>query len=746
MNERTIFMEALEKDSNSERAAYLDVVCGDDPDLRLRVELLLQSDKDAGEFLDKPIPERLAGPARDDNRGGLTASSVDNRLAFLAVSDTPGSLSRLGHYEVLEIVGRGGMEVVLKALDEKLQRTVAIKAMAPELAAALTARKRFVREARAAAAVRDEHVIDIHAVEDSDPVPYLVMEYVSGVSLQQRLDEGRPLGLAEILRIGSQVAAGLAAAHRQGLVHRDIKPANILLENGVPRVKLTDFGLARAVDDASLTLAGVVAGTPRYMAPEQADGGPVDHRSDLFGLGSVLYAMAAGHPPFTGDSTASVLRRVAEAAPRPLREANPNVPDWLEDIVARLHARNPDDRFQSAEEVAELLGRHLAHLQQPARVARPAPVRLPAKVGGRRGRRLAWVTVLCAFAGLGLAEATGATRLRSAVTGLIHRDAAGPVPSVSKPPPGEIARFEGHKHHVWTVVYHPAGRLALSGGWDGTVRLWELETRKEVGRLGGDLKRTTAVAFSPDGGRALTGGSDGFVRLWDVESRQELHRFEGLQFVNSMAFVDNRRALFGGWSYEATERGNVPTDCEIRMVDLETHQELSRFKGHTGRVMRLAVSPDGTRLLSGANSWDKSGKPHDTTMRLWDIATGEEIGRFEGHKRGIGGVAFSPDGRRALSCSIDETVRLWDVETRIEIRQLIDHNLWVDNVAFTTDGHHAVGSGGSPHIWVWNVETGRVVQVLTGHTNQVPALALSPDGTRALSGGYDRTMRLWQLP
>ena len=160
-------------------------------------------------------------------------------------------------------------------------------------------------------------MVDIHAVAEANGVPYLVMEYVSGRSLQDRLDQNGPLELIQILRIGMQTAAGLAKAHAQGLIHRDIKPANILLENGVPRVKITDFGLARAVDDASLTQSGVVAGTPQYMAPEQARGEPVDHRADLFSLGSVLYAMCTGQPPFRAGNTVAVLRQVAEETPRP---------------------------------------------------------------------------------------------------------------------------------------------------------------------------------------------------------------------------------------------------------------------------------------------------------------------------------------------------------------------------------------------------------------------------------------------
>src|SRR5204863_10215328 len=172
------------------------------------------------------------------------------------------------------------MGIVLRAFDAKLHRVVAIKVMAAQLATSATARKRFTREAQAAAAVSHDHIVTIHAVEEANGLPYLVMQYVAGQSLQDRLDKEGPLDLPEVLRIGMQAAAGLAAAHAHGIVHRDVKPANILLENGVERVKLTDFGLARAIDDASLTQSGVIAGTPQYMSPEQAEGQPADHRSD----------------------------------------------------------------------------------------------------------------------------------------------------------------------------------------------------------------------------------------------------------------------------------------------------------------------------------------------------------------------------------------------------------------------------------------------------------------------------------
>jgi serine/threonine protein kinase len=278
------------------------------------------------------------------------------------------------------------MGVVLKAFDAGLNRPVAIKVLAPYFASSGAARKRFNREGRAAAAVVHPHIVAIHNVASWKGLPYLVMSYVAGRSLQERLDSDGPLEVKEILRIGMQTASGLAAAHAQGLVHRDVKPANILLENGVGRVWLTDFGLARAVDDASLTQSGVIAGTPQYMAPEQAQGHAVDHRADLFSLGSTLYAMCTAHAPFRAESAMAVLRRVCDDQPRPLRSLNPDVPVWLAAIISKLHAKKPAERFQTAAEVAELFEKCLAHVQQPE--SNPLPRELSGLLPPPRKRHL----------------------------------------------------------------------------------------------------------------------------------------------------------------------------------------------------------------------------------------------------------------------------------------------------------------------------------------------------------------------
>jgi serine/threonine protein kinase len=290
---------------------------------------------------------------------------------LLSPASHPEMMGRIGRYEVERLIGSGGMGIVFKAIDTELNRPVAIKILAPYLAGSGPARQRFAREARAAAAVVHEHVVPIHNVETDGQSPYLVMRYVAGESLQARIDRQGSLEVCEILRIANQVASGLSAAHSHGLVHRDIKPSNILVESGVDRSLITDFGLARAADDASLTNTGYHPGTPQYMSPEQAVGDAIDARSDLFSLGSVMFTMCTGRPPFRAETSYGILRRITDTQPRNIQESNPLVPTWLCGIIDKLMAKDRADRFQNAQEVAHLLELCLAHLQHPT--AHPLP-------------------------------------------------------------------------------------------------------------------------------------------------------------------------------------------------------------------------------------------------------------------------------------------------------------------------------------------------------------------------------------
>ncbi|MGB7348086.1 MAG: protein kinase [Pirellulaceae bacterium] len=302
----------------------------------------------------------------NDQTVGDSAGNLDGELSrLLGPTDDPDMMGRFGGYEISGIVGRGGMGIVMKGLDVSLNRYVAIKVLNPSFGSTSAGRKRFAREAQAAAAVVHENVIAIHGVDQWNDTPYLVMPYIKGESLQQRIDRTAPLSLENTLEISLQIARGLAAAHDQGLVHRDIKPANILMPESVSRILITDFGLARAADDVSLTCSGVISGTPQYMSPEQAKGEAVDVRTDLFSLGSVMYAMVCGHPPFRADTSYGVLRRITDHPHRKLSQIQSSTPAWLESIIDRLLEKDPNNRFESAHQLAETLEDCLAHVRQP---------------------------------------------------------------------------------------------------------------------------------------------------------------------------------------------------------------------------------------------------------------------------------------------------------------------------------------------------------------------------------------------
>lgn len=267
--------------------------------------------------------------------------------------------TRLGQYQITRLLGRGGMGCVYLAWDERLRRKVALKVLLPQHASDGESLARFLREGRAAAAVTHDHVVTVYDAGQDGETAYLAMQYLQGMTLHRYLETKGRLPVPAAVRIVREVAAGLAAAHAIGLLHRDIKPGNILLEAPKGRVKLLDFGLATAfiAGDAKLTQTGMIVGTPTYMSPEQARCWKMDHRSDLFSLGVVLYQMCAGQVPFTGPDTMAVLTALAVETPPPVSRVNPRVPRRLELLIDRLLDKSPDGRPQSASElVNELKG------------------------------------------------------------------------------------------------------------------------------------------------------------------------------------------------------------------------------------------------------------------------------------------------------------------------------------------------------------------------------------------------------
>jgi hypothetical protein len=341
-------------------------------------------------------------PHPSEKHAGKKRESTD----FLAPPQAPGELGRLGGYRVLEVLGRGGMGVVFRAEDPKLQRQVALKAMLPVLAASETSRERFLREARIAASVEHDNVVTIHQVGEDRGIPFLAMPLLHGESLDARMKRESRLPIGEVLRIGREAALGLAAAHHRGLVHRDVKPANLWLEEDTGRVKVLDFGLARAVNATEhLTTQGAIVGTPAYMAPEQADGESVDARTDLFSLGCVLYRMATGELAFQGKDAISTLMAVVRHNPAAPSSLNVDVSPGLSDFIMQMLCKDPAGRPASAREVAEWLAVLRGEWAAPGGTAvmtpaipkweetlsAPTPAPLPIAAAPRPRRRRVWI-------------------------------------------------------------------------------------------------------------------------------------------------------------------------------------------------------------------------------------------------------------------------------------------------------------------------------------------------------------------
>jgi hypothetical protein len=635
---------------------------------------------------------------------------------LLRPAQTPEALGRLGDYEVTGVLGRGGMGLVLKAFDPELKRPVAVKALARELAGDPVARQRFAREARAAAAVRHPNVIAIHAVSEADGLPYLVMEYAPGGSLQDYLDfHGRP-AWRDAARLGAEIAAGLAAAHERGLIHRDIKPSNILLQTewappGLGTAKIADFGLARVADEARLTQTGIVAGTPMYMAPEQALCEPLDARTDLFSLGSVLYALLTGQEPFPADSPVAVLRLVCEAAPRPIRELNPDVPEWLAAVVERLHARRPEDRFATAAEVADLLRYNLAHPDRPRPVAPP-----PRPARARRGRRR---LVLAAFVG---ALFAGALLLG----GALHQ---GGLPGGGQAREVRVPlrlTLRGHQGPVWSVAFAPDGKTLATGSDDGTLRFWDAQTGRQEARLPAH-GAVFAVAFAHSGKFLVSGDSDGTLRLWGVDPPAEqaaLPHRNGTGRRLSLS-PDDRTVAVGS------------TAQAVELWDIPTRSLRKTLSGHHGTILAVTFSPDGRSLASS----DASGQ-----VRLWDPATGAERGGFRGDRLGVRVLAFSPDSRSLASAGTGGgEVRLWDAATRRLAASLPAQHNDVLNLAFSPSGRVLAGGSREGNLILWDVPSGRVLATFAAHQGRVWGLAFSPDGHTLATAGEDRQGKLWDV-
>ncbi len=909
------------------------------------------------EYIDRQ-PE-LADDIREFFPAMLVMEQVNEARAEVSEPSAAGplpALERLGDFRIIREIGHGGMGVVYEAEQVSLGRHVALKVLPRQVLADAKTKRRFEREAKAAARLHHTNIVPVFGVGEHDGLPYYVMQFIPGLGLDevleelQRLQPGKPasgtipgLGAGElrvsrndvsaapgapgrslmtglapaaekaddapaawsdetvdhapsplplslagerdrgqrktpvagrlsdtfsvssssvvlpgtgrhsgkkqltywqsVAQIGVQVADALEYAHRQGIQHRDIKPSNLLLDT-TGTVWVTDFGLAKADDQETLTHTGDVLGTLRYMPPEAFDG-RTDARGDVYSLGLTLYELLAFRPAFEEKERKRLIKKVTTEEPARLDRLNRAVPRDLVTIVHKAIERDLAHRYPTAGELEADLKRFLD--DEPIQARRQTQVERLVRWARRNpgiavlGGVLTAVLVLVTVASLLAAGHFNRLRLNEAQAAQNERDARAAESAQRQRAELEKQRaddnakkaddearlarraeqeakdrataeaaanalaqrekqraeaekqraeeqltraewlvyagklslaqtdFEtgngglalryldecqwnlrgwehrylwtrinagltllGHKGAVWSVAFSPDGKHLVSGGQDGTVKVWDAATGQELLTLKGHTSPVRSVAFSPDGNRIATGAGDpnkpAEAKVWDAGTGQELlalKRFTGE--VWSVAFSPDGKRIVTGDGHRAGGRG------EATVWDAGTGQEILALKGHTGPVRSVAFSPDNQRIVSGGGDGAK----------VWDAETGQELRALKGYTAYVWSVAFSPDNKRIVTGCWDRTAKVWDAATGQELLTLKGHTGWVLSAAFSPDNKRVVTGSVDNTVRMWDAETGLEVLALKGHAAEVSSVAFSPDGKRIVSASADSTAKAW---